>query len=214
MIALNIRVTGAPQVAARFKRRADNTHAELRTATRDGVGLVRGSALDRVVPARSINIQDGRRYRRLSGRKPVRTLFEQDGLVGWVRVGQHQTVVRSAALQNVYARLGRSKDLLRTRGLYIDPDSWIKGPGGRFIGRKKSRYNSDTNKNLVLFRFKNHPALEDWANRRDRGFQIMKHSIRIRREAITQLTTRPSLRVNRATIDTLYNAAAVRGVFK
>lgn len=212
MIGLNIRVVGADKVVNHFVARSKAVHSELRTATRDGVGLVKASALDRVVPARSINIQDGRQYRRLSGRKPVRTLFEADGLAGFVRVGQHQTVVRSKALQNVYARIGRSSDLYRTRGLFINPASWIKGPGGRFQGRKKQRYNAGTDTNLVLFRFKYHPALEDWANRRDRGYQIMRHSIRLRREAITLLTTAPALRVNRQTIQSLYRAATIAGL--
>lgn len=212
MIGLNIQVTGAGKVANHFAARAKAVHSELRTATRDGVGLVKASALDRVVPARSINIQDGRRYRRLSGRKPVRTLFEAGGLTGFVRVGQHQTVVRSKAMANVYARIGRSQDLLRPRGLFINPASYIKGAGGRFEGRKKQRYNASTDTNLVLFRWKYHPALEEWAHRRDRGYQIMRHSIRLRREAITLLTTAPALRVNRRTIQSLYQAATLSGL--
>lgn len=212
---MQLKIQGAKTVANHMQRRGAAVHDELKGATRDGVGLVRASALDRVVPARSINIQDGRRYRRLSGRKPVRALFESDGLTGYVRVGQHQTVVRSAAMENVYQnKIGRGGDLVRKKGLYIDPDSWIKGPGGRFVGRKKMRYNESTDKGLVLFRFKNHPDLEAWANRRDRGTQILRHSIRLRKEAIAILTTKPALRVNLKTIHSLYNAATISGVAK
>lgn len=214
MIGLNITTTGVETTVRRFQRRGVAVHTELKTATRDGVGLVRDSARDRVVPARSINVQDGRRYRRLAGRKPVRTQYEEGGLTGFVRVGQHQTVVHSKALQSVYDRLGRGRELLRKKGLYIDPDSWTKGPDGKFTGRRKMRYNETTDKNLVLMRFSRHPDLEDWANRKDKGTQILRHSIRIRREAITILTTTPALKRNLKTIQSLYRAAVVAGVFK
>jgi hypothetical protein len=212
MIELTVRVTGADGVARRMKRRAVAVHGNLAAATKDGTGLVHASARDRVVPARSINVQDGRRYRRLSGRKPVRSRFENDGLTGWVHVGQHQTVVHSKALTNVYDKIGRGGDLIRKRGLFIDPDSWTKGPGGRFTGRRRMRYTDGTDKNLLLFRFSHHPDLEAWANRRDKGFQILRHSIRIRREAITLLTTAPALKVNYPTIQSRYRAAVVSGI--
>lgn len=210
MIGLNMTVTGAEQAAQGFRRKATGIHTGLVQATRQGVDLVRKSAQDRMVPARTINVQDGN-YRRLSGQKRVSARYEDGGMAGFVKVGGHTTKVRTRALQSVYGRIGRTQDLLRKKGLYIDPQSYIKGADGKFQGRRRNRYNQSTNVNLVLFRFSRHAELEDWANRADKGLQIMRHSVRIHRAALNILTTAPALRVNRPTIMTLYRAAVVKG---
>lgn len=211
MIRLSMKVQGVDRLIKRIDRIEKGVNRELKTATRENTELVKEAAKKRTIVAKTINVQDGRRYQRLSGRTPIRTRYEEDGLAGFVRVAGHTTRVRTGALPRVYQILGRGGDLLRKKGLYIDPDSWLKGPNGKFIGRSKQRYTDATNKNLTLFRFNRHPDLLAWANRPDKGQQILRHSVRIRREAITALTTTPALLSNAAQIRKRYAQAVDRG---
>lgn len=209
---IRLSVSGANSVIKRIDRAQSRVRKELKEATKVGTDLVAQSAKQRVLPARAVNVQDSRgRYRRLSGRTPVRVRYDRDGLAGYVRVQSYQGKARSTALQAVYGRIGRFKELTRT-GLWLDPDAWIKGPDGKFQGRKKSKYNDTTSRFLRFHKFSENPGLEDWANRREKGSQSLRHTIRIRPDAIGKLTTAPSLRRNEKAIRELYASAAIRGV--
>lgn len=210
MIRMTVR--GGAAAARKFSNAGGNIRRELVSATATGTELVAQSARERAVPAKAVNVQDGNaKFRRLSGRTPVRKRFEGNGTAGFVRVQSYQGAARSKAVQAVYGRLGRFKDLQR-KGLWLNPSAWTKGPNGRFPGRRKSSYNDRTNSFLRFVRFSDNPQLEDWANRRDKGSQILRHSVRLRPEAIAQLTTGPSLRANEPAIKQLYRAAVVKGI--
>jgi len=211
MIRLKFKVQGVEQITRRIDRTQKAISRELKSATRDNTELVKDAAKAKTIVARSINVQDGSRYQRLSGRTPIRTRFENQGKTGFVRVAGHTTKVRTRSLQAVYRILGRGGDLVRKKGLYIDPDSWIKGADGRFRGRRRSNYTAATDKNLVLMRFSRHPDLQIWANRPDKGQQILRHSIRIRRDAITALTTKPALLNSATQIRRRYREAVDKG---
>lgn len=207
MISINI--TGAAQVHEYFEKSAQRTRLYTRDATIQSLKLVEASVASRLFPAREQNVQDGRQYRSVASRKPYQVRIESDGQSGEVGVKAHLTKVRSAALISVMRRLGLGKQIER-KGLYIDPGSWTKGPNGKFTGRRKQRYTASTNKILILFRFSQHPDLLRWAQRRDKGYQFLRHSVRVKTDALKILTATPSLRENESKIKAAYTSAVTR----
>ncbi len=206
---MRITISGASEVSAYFKRAQDNVKRYTRDATLRSLDLVEKSVAKRVRPARSENVQDARTYRTIRAQKPYKTSLDASGQSGEVSLRAHLTTARSAALINVFGKLGLSKKLER-KGLYIDPSSWIKGPDGKFKGRKKMRYNGSTNKTLILYRFNRYPHLLDWSQRRDKGYQFMRHSVRVQLEALNILAATPALRENKNKISAEYDSAVAR----
>lgn len=180
-------------------------------ATKDAVKLVRRSAEDRMMPARRLNVQDSSSARTLSGRRPIQVRYFDNDRRAEVVAKPYQTKARSRALVSVYSRIGAAKDLER-KGLWIDPSSYLRGPRGRFAGRRKMAYGLRQRQGLRFFRFSRHPKLREWAHLPGRGYQIQKHAVKILGDAIRILTMRPALEKNRDTIRGLYAAAVAKGV--
>lgn len=206
---ISLTAYGVESTARRFIRRADKLTKAIKDASREGAELVAASARERIRPARRINAQDSPSPRNLTPRKPVSIRMQDGGMTAMVTARPHTTNARSRALVNVFVRLGRLKDLER-KGLWIDPQSHIRGDQGHFQGRRKRQY--PTRENLKFFRFSRHPELRRWAARKDRGWQLMRHSVRLGGDALRILVMGPSLERNRKTIKSLYAAATVRGV--
>lgn len=208
---IKIEISGAEEARKMLTDSARRIRAYTRQATLDSLGIVEKSVSKRCFPAKNVNVQDAKQWRYLNQRKPYSSNMGASGQEGYVAIRAHTVKARSNALQRVMRRVGLGKKLER-QGLYLDPSAWIKGPDGKFVGRRKSSYTSSTNKTLQYFRFKDHPGLLAWSQRRDRGYQFYRHSVKITLDAIRIITALPSLNENQEKIRKAYKDAVLRSI--
>lgn len=208
---ITISISGADEARKMLTDSARRVRAYTREATLKSLGLVEKSVAKRCFPAKNTNVQDAKKWRYLNQRKPYASNMGSSGQEGYVSIKEHTVKARSNALQRVMRRVGLGQKLER-QGLYIDPASWKKGADGKFVGRKKSSYTSSTNRTLLYFRFKDFPGLLAWSQRKDRGFQFYRHSVRINLEAIRIITATPSLNENQEKIRKTYKDAVLRSI--
>lgn len=122
----------------------------------------------RLIRPKRINVQDANGQGR--GRDPVSV--ETGPNYAQVTLRPHWTVARSGSLADVARRTGSGSDFERD-GLWVS----------RSRGRSQSKgYRSRSG--LVFKSFSSNDRLREWAHRRDRGMQYLRHAIWIGRPEI------------------------------
>lgn len=133
----------------------------------------------RIIRPRRINVQDAD-GRPGIGKNPVSVETGAD--FAQVVLRPHWTVARSNSLAAVANRTGSGLPFER-EGLWVS----------RNVGRSTSRgYTSRSG--LVFKSFSSNAKLEEWARRRDRGMQILRHAIYVGRpEVLKTLIVQPAV---------------------
>lgn len=174
---------------------------EVSNGTRQAVSVVASDVKRRVRQPKRVNIQDSADARNLSGRTPVTVTVNPQANTGLVVLRSYWTPVRSNVLVSVYQRLGLGKKLQRP-GLYVRPTR----------SRSKTRRTHESRTGLRYTRFAQSPTLAAWAARRDRGFQLLRHAVRMDRRAALIVVANPAVIKTRPDALAIFARAAARGV--
>ncbi len=211
---LRFTVSGIEDCLNALSNKAARVDTGLGSATRQATALIVDQVSRRILIPKRINVQDamGRNYARfLSQRKPVSSFVDTAKKEGLVVVGEHYTNVRTSGLIRQWtSHGGQATDLLRT-GLRIPRNSFIKGANGKFQGRSKSNNRENSQAGLQTMSFQKWPKLLQWAQQRGRGYQVMRHAIKLTPEVGQALITQPAVARNRERIHQFYRDAVIKG---
>lgn len=198
MIGIGTDIAGALNKLDRVERALQRG---TQTATREATDIVGTDVRRRVRVARRINVQDSAAARTLTQRSPVSTSVNPSAGTGLVVLKRYWTPVRSNVLISVYDRLGLGKQLRR-------PGLWVKPTNAR----SKTRRTYESRQGLRYTRFSYSPTLAEWASRRDRGFQLLRHAVQMDPRAAIVIVANPATVKTRPDALACFARAAARGV--
>ncbi len=153
------------QATTALWKRLEGARHQVDQAVRDGAKVVARKAEEnaRLLAARQVSGQDSGRARRLRFYSPVKVAVI--GSEAIVMLGAFLVRARVPEVRAIYETTGYG-DRLRRKKLTIKRQLF-DGPSQRRYAEPRS------------FRFVDHPWLEKWGEREDRGQQVLRHVVRL-----------------------------------